>query len=122
MNMDPRVGLSAQQSLAAWSGASGRPPSGGHGCRQPGEVTDRLLLGGLPSSFDPVGGRALRDRLFSAADIGRRFLSGLASDLLSGVAAAAGVFDLDERRAGAGGAEDARRSCSTSVSASISAW
>ena len=35
---------------------------------------------------------------FSAADIGRRFLDGLASDLLPAVAAAA-VLDLEEGRA-----------------------
>ena len=58
---------------------------------------------------------------FSAADIGRRFLGGLASDLLSAVATAA-VPDLEERRARAGGAAKAPRSCSTSVSALISAW
>ena len=52
---------------------------------------------------------------FCAADIGRRCLGGVVSDLLSAVAAAV-VFDLEERRAGAGGAAEALRSCSTSVS------
>ncbi len=58
---------------------------------------------------------------FSAADIGRRCLGGLASALLSAVAAAA-VLDLDECRGRADGAAEAPRSCSTSVSDLISAW
>ena len=59
---------------------------------------------------------------FSAADISRRFLAGLASDLLS-AAAAAFVGGEEERRAveRAFGA-DAPRICSTSVNALISAW
>ena len=61
----------------------------------------------------------------SAADIARRFLAGLASDLSS--AAPAVVFAVDERRERDAGA-DAPRSRSTSVKAlisacrSISAW
>ena len=58
---------------------------------------------------------------FSAAAMFRRFLSGLASDLLSAVAAAfVGEEERHdvERAAGA----DAPRICSTSVSALISAW
>ena len=57
----------------------------------------------------------------SAADISRRFLAGLASDLLS--AAAAAFVGEEERRdveRAAGG--DAPRICSTSVNALISAW
>ncbi len=62
--------------------------------------------------------------VFSAAVIGRRFLSGLASDLLSAAAAAAGFLVEEDRReeerlAGGG---DAPRICSTSVNALISAW
>ena len=59
---------------------------------------------------------------FSAADISRRFLAGLASDLLS-AAAAAFVGGEEERRdvERAVGA-DAPRICSTSVNAWISAW
>ena len=58
---------------------------------------------------------------FSAADISRRFLAGLASDLLS--AAAAPFVGEEERRdvERAVGA-DAPRICSTSVNALISAW
>ena len=58
---------------------------------------------------------------FSVADFGRRFLGGLASDLLSAVAAAA-VLNLEERRARTGGAAEAPRSWWTSASALISAW
>ena len=58
---------------------------------------------------------------FSAADISRRFLAGLASDLL--LAAAAAFVGEEERRdvERAVGA-DAPRICSTSVNALISAW
>ena len=59
---------------------------------------------------------------FSAADISRRFLAGLASDLLS-AAAAAFVGGEEERRAVERGfGADAPRICSTSVNALISAW
>ena len=61
---------------------------------------------------------------FSAAVIGRRFLSGLASDLLSAPAAAAGFLVEEDRREverDDGGA-DGPRICSTSVNALISAW
>ena len=60
---------------------------------------------------------------FSAADISRRFLAGLASDLLSAAAAAFGGGGEEERRdvERAFGA-DAPRICSTSVKALISAW
>ena len=54
---------------------------------------------------------------FSAADIGRRFLCGLASELLSAVGAALVLDLVEERRARAGNAAEAPRSCSTSVSA-----
>ncbi len=47
---------------------------------------------------------------FSAADIERRFLGGLASELLSAVATAT-VLDLKERRDRAGGSAEAPRSC-----------
>ena len=59
---------------------------------------------------------------FSAAVIGRRFLSGLASDLLS--AGAAGFLVEEDRREGGrgDGGADAPRICSTSVNALISAW
>ena len=60
---------------------------------------------------------------FSAADISRRFLAGLASDLLSAAAAAFVGGGEEERRdvERAFGA-DAPRICSTSVKALISAW
>ena len=58
---------------------------------------------------------------FSAAVISRRFLCGLASGWLSVVAAVA--FLGEERRdAERGAGAEAPRSCSTSVSALISAW
>ena len=60
---------------------------------------------------------------FSAADISRRFLAGLASDLLSAAAAAFVGGGEEERRdvERAFGA-DAPRICSRSVKALISAW
>ena len=57
---------------------------------------------------------------FSATVIGRRFLGGLVSDLLSAEAAGV-VLDHDERRAGGAGAAETPRCCSTSVSVLISA-
>ena len=57
----------------------------------------------------------------SGSDISRRFLAGLASDLLSAAGAAFAGGDARralERTAGAGG----RRICSTSLNALISAW
>ncbi len=62
---------------------------------------------------------------FSAAVIGRRFLSaGLASDLLSAVAAAAGFLLEEDRREveRAAGRADAPSISSTAVNALISAW
>ena len=56
---------------------------------------------------------------FSAADISRRFLAGLASDLLSDAAAA---FVGEEERRDVERAVGAARICSTSVNALISAW
>ena len=58
---------------------------------------------------------------FSAADISRRFLAGLASDLLS-AAAAAFVGEEERRDVERAGGADAPRICSTSVNALISAW
>ena len=62
--------------------------------------------------------------VFSAAVIGRRFLSGLASDLLSAVAAAAGFLLEEDRREVErdAGRADAPSISSTSVNALISAW
>ena len=58
---------------------------------------------------------------FSAADISRRFLAGLASDLLS-AAAAAFVGEEERRDVERAVGVDAPRICSTSVNALISAW
>ena len=58
---------------------------------------------------------------FSAADISRRFLAGLASDLLS-AAAAAFVGEEERRDVERAVGADAPRICSTSVNALISAW
>ena len=58
---------------------------------------------------------------FSAADISRRFLAGLASDLLS-AAAAAFVGQEERRNAERAVGADAPRICSTPVNALISAW
>ena len=60
---------------------------------------------------------------FSAADISRRFLAGLASDLLSAAAAAfVGGGEEERRDAERAFGADAPRICSTSVKALISAW
>ena len=62
---------------------------------------------------------------FSAAVIGRRFLSGLASDLLCAAAAAAGFLVEEDRREVVerdDGGADAPRISSTSVNALVSAW
>ena len=58
---------------------------------------------------------------FSAADISRRFLAGLASDSLS-AAAAAFVGEEERRDVERAVGADAPRICSTSVNALISAW
>ena len=58
---------------------------------------------------------------FSAIDISRRFLAGLASDLLS-AAAAAFVGEEERRDVERAAGADAPRICSTSVNALISAW
>ena len=58
---------------------------------------------------------------FSAADISRRFLAGLASDLLS-AAAAAFVGEEERRDVERAVGADAPTICSTSVNALISAW
>ena len=57
---------------------------------------------------------------FSAADISRRFLAGLASDLSA--AAAAFVGEEERRDVERAPGADAPRICSTSVKALISAW
>ena len=75
-----------------------------------------FVLGGLLPPLGPVGGHALRYRLPSACDISRRFVAGLASDLLSAAGAAFAGGDARralERAAGAG----APRICSTSLDA-----
>ena len=59
---------------------------------------------------------------FSAADISRRFLAGLASDLLSAAAAAFVVGEEERRDVERAVGADAPRICSTSVNALISAW
>ena len=60
---------------------------------------------------------------FSAADISRRFLAGLASDLLSAAAAAfVGCGEEERRDVERAFGADAPRICSTSVKALISAW
>ena len=59
---------------------------------------------------------------FSAADISRRFLAGLASDLLSAAAAAVGGGEEERRDVERAFGADAPRICSTSVNALISAW
>ena len=61
---------------------------------------------------------------FSAAVIGRRFLSGVASGLLSVAAAAAGFLVEEDRREVErdGGVADAPSISSTSVNALISVW
>ena len=59
---------------------------------------------------------------FSAADISRRFLAGLASDLLSAAAAAFAGGEEERRDVERGFGADAPRICSTSVNALISAW
>ena len=58
---------------------------------------------------------------FSAADISRRFLAGLASGWLS-AAAAAFVGEEERRDLERSVGADAPRICSTSVNALISAW
>ena len=58
---------------------------------------------------------------FSAAVISRRFLCGLASGWLS-VEAAVAFLGEERRDAERGAGAEAPRSCSTSVSALISAW
>ena len=59
---------------------------------------------------------------FSAADISRRFLAGLASDLLSAAATAFVVGEEERRDVERAVGADAPRICSTSVNALISAW
>ena len=58
---------------------------------------------------------------FSAADISRRFLTGVASDLLS-TATAPFVGEEERRDVERAFGADAPRICSTSVNALISAW
>ena len=59
---------------------------------------------------------------FSAAVIGRRFLSGLGPDLLSAASAATFLVEEDRREVGRAGGADVPRICSASVNVLISAW
>ena len=101
-----------------------------------GEMVDRARVGRVTGNSATVAGfrvfsmksvsrspnQAIDTAFFSAANISRRFLAGLASDLLSAAAAAFVGGEEERREVERAFGADVPRICSTSVNALISAW